>query len=116
MKLSRLLILPLFLAGCIMSNANSNTTANQPNTENKNFITSLIILDCSYRNQGCAHAEGFTTCVYHLTNTIEAMSEQQRNILEQNLRTQYGFNQKSDSEINDAADMVLTRYLQCKKT
>ena len=113
MKLS-ILALPLILIGCVSQQPTAQTI-NESQVKTLDFVTSLIILDCAYQHQGCEHAEGFATCTYHLKNSINAMSPEQINVLEQNLRTQFGFEKKSDSEINDAADMILARYLACKK-
>ncbi len=106
----------LLLCGCSSSQSQFpiTTTVGEIQERDK-FIESLTILDCAYNNQGCENGMGFTACVYKFKYELANLSEEQKNMLENNLRTQFGFEKSSDTEINNAADAVLARYIQCKK-
>ena len=114
--MKKYLVLSVLLAGCTaQQSAVKNDTVQPTSSNGKDFVTSLIILDCSYKNQGCVHFDSFAACTYQLNNAVASMSKVQIAMLEDLLRTQYGFDNKDDAEINDTADMILARYMQCGK-
>ena len=113
--MKKFFLICLFLAGCATQHTITDNTTVHSSVERDDFIESLVIIDCAYRNQGCENGMGFTACVYKLKYELATLSDEQKNMLENNLRTQFGFEKSSDTEINIAADKVLTRYLNCSK-
>ncbi len=113
--MKKLMVLCVLLMGCVSQQpAAVNVTTSQPKSVAEDFIFSLIILNCSYQHQGCEHAEGFATCLYHMKNTVGGMSEQQKQMLEENMRTEYGFNKKDDDFYVEQANKTLSNYTTCK--
>ena len=99
-----LLILPLILCGC-----DSNA---QPNLD-KSFTYHLGIVDCGYKHQGCRHYESFLKCEQDIRLSLQALTQKELNIMDEEIRANFGFGNDAISQMDSAARQVGASYAKC---